>query len=68
MKFVFERNDQYARCRPNCCGEQKGDERDRSDDPCIMWLRAGSHSFLDARTQLRLGIFEKLFLHKCIYT
>src|SRR5258708_30663659 len=36
MKFVFKRDDQYARCRPNRCGEQKGDKCDRSDDPRIM--------------------------------
>jgi hypothetical protein len=36
MKFVFKRYDQYARRRPNRCGEQKGNKCDRSDDPRIM--------------------------------
>jgi hypothetical protein len=36
MKFVFKRYDQYAWCRPNRCGEQKGYKCDRRDDPRIM--------------------------------
>ena len=36
MKLVFERNDEDADCRANCCGKQKSNERNCSDDPRIM--------------------------------
>jgi hypothetical protein len=36
MKLVFERNDEDAYGRANCCGKQKSNERNCSDDPCIV--------------------------------